>query len=179
MHKSGSEAVKHVSTEKAEWRKAEWRPENIAGWQRCRKRDRNLRLLRGWGGPCCPIGPESTPSSCNSPALAACGNCCARSLYHKHQHRLARLMYLQVKMGKKWRKSLSYDLNNIMRSLKQSESRDKCCQHQNTGKKSVKIHIVICGTVAVWDKNKTVVTICRTGTYWETKERPRAEKLEV
>lgn len=66
-----------------------------------------------------------------------------------------------------------------MRRLKHSESRDKCCQEQNTVKRSGKIHIVIHRTRVVRGQNKTIVPTYRPGTYSATKETPRAEEVEI
>lgn len=48
-----------------------------------------------------------------------------------------------------------------MRSLNRNDPRAKCCQKQNTGKRSIKIDIVFCGTVVVRRQNKTTVPIYR------------------
>lgn len=61
---------------KTELRKAEKKTEKIASWQGYDKRDKNLWILREWGHPHCPIGPESTPSPCTFPLLVARGSCC-------------------------------------------------------------------------------------------------------
>lgn len=124
-------------------------------------------MLREWGHPQCPIGPESTPSPCTFPPLVACGSCCvhrggtsARSLNstNTNTHLPDWCAY-----GSKWGKMKKkvHNLNNIMRSLNQNDPRTKCCQKQNTGKTSVKIYIVYCGTVVVRGQNKTAVLIYR------------------
>lgn len=52
-----------------------------------------------------------------------------------------------------------YNLDNIMRSLSQNDPRAKCCQKQNTGKRSIKLYMVFCGTVVVRGQSKTLVPI--------------------
>lgn len=46
-----------------------------------------------------------------------------------------------------------------MRSLNQNDPRAKCCQKQNTGKRSIKLYMVFCGTVVVRAQSKTLVPI--------------------